>query len=561
MYTSDGTTFATAGTTSTLTVTQATPTITWADPAAIIYGTAISAAQLDATASIPGILTYKPALGAILKAGSDHTLSVTFTPTDSTDYTAASASVTIDVGKATPTVSWADPADIIYGTALSATQLDATASVTGHFTYNPAPGDILNAGSDQTLSVTFTPTDSTDYTAASASVTIDVDKATPNITWADPADIIYGTALSATQLDATASVPGTLTYTPALGAILEAGGNQTLSVTFTPSDSTDFGGASASVMIDVDMATPSMTWADPADIVYGTALSATQLDATASVPGTFTYTPALGTFLSAGAGQTLSAAFTPTDTTDFNATTVTALIDVIKATPALNVTDPGGVFDGHAYPASVTITGVGADDPPAASLESVTPTLTYWSGAGTSGPILGSTPPTDVGTYTVVAAFLGTADYLSAQSAPVTFTIARAMPTIAMSASSGSAAYGQPETLTVAVTAPGSPAGAITFLDGQTVLGTVALGSAGTATLSVSALDVGSHSIVATYGGATDYLGVQSVPVSVAVAQASIEIAIVPQPVYKKKKIVSLSLKAVISTLAPRRSALGAGHV
>ena len=38
-----------------------------------------------------------------------------------------------------------------------------------------------------------------------------------------PAAITYGTALGATQLDATASVAGTFAYTPASGTVLEAG--------------------------------------------------------------------------------------------------------------------------------------------------------------------------------------------------------------------------------------------------------------------------------------------------------------------------------------------------
>jgi len=37
-----------------------------------------------------------------------------------------------------------------------------------------------------------------------------VNQATPIITWSNPADITYGTALSATQLSAVASVPGAL---------------------------------------------------------------------------------------------------------------------------------------------------------------------------------------------------------------------------------------------------------------------------------------------------------------------------------------------------------------
>ena len=45
---------------------------------------------------------------------------------------------------------------------------------------------------------------------ASKNVTINVTKATPVITWSNPADIIYGTALNSTQLNATASVTGTL---------------------------------------------------------------------------------------------------------------------------------------------------------------------------------------------------------------------------------------------------------------------------------------------------------------------------------------------------------------
>ena len=83
--------------TATIAVAQATPTITWANPASIVYGTALSSAQLDATASVPGTFTYTPAAGTVLGAGNSQTLSVTFTPTDSTDYKSASATASINV--------------------------------------------------------------------------------------------------------------------------------------------------------------------------------------------------------------------------------------------------------------------------------------------------------------------------------------------------------------------------------------------------------------------------------------------------------------------------------
>src|SRR5207249_3090226 len=162
-----------------------------------------------------------------------------------------------------------------HGTALSATQLNATASVPGTFVYTPASGTVLAAGAGQTLSVTFTPTDTANYTAATTTVLITVDKATPMITWPTPAAVAYGT------------VPGTFVYSPAAGAVLNAGAGQTLSVTFTPTDAANYTAATGTVLITVDRATPTIPWPTPAAIAYGTALSATQLNATASVPGTF----------------------------------------------------------------------------------------------------------------------------------------------------------------------------------------------------------------------------------------------------------------------------------
>ena len=370
----DATDFTTATASVSINVAQATPTITWVSPADITYGTALEPTQLDATASavvdgvtvnVPGTFVYSPISGTVLNAGENQTLSVTFTPTDATDYTPATKSVSINVNQATPTITWASPADITYGTALGPTQLDATASavvdgvtvnVPGTFVHSPISGTVLNAGKNQTLSVTFTPTDATDYTPATKSVSINVNQATPTITWASPADITYGTALGPTQLDATASavvdgvtvnVPGTFAYSPTSGTVLNAGKDQTLSVTFTPTDATDFTPATASVSTNVNQATPTITWASPADITYGTALGPTQLDATASavvggvpvnVPGTFVYSPTSGTVLNAGKkNQTLSVTFTPTDATDFTPATASVSIDVNQATPTVTV--------------------------------------------------------------------------------------------------------------------------------------------------------------------------------------------------------------------------------
>jgi hypothetical protein len=80
------------------------------------------------------------------------------------------------ITQATPTITWPTPADISYGTALSATQLNASSTVAGTYAYSPAAGTVLTAG-PHTLSVIFTPTDTTDYTASMATVTLIVNQA------------------------------------------------------------------------------------------------------------------------------------------------------------------------------------------------------------------------------------------------------------------------------------------------------------------------------------------------------------------------------------------------
>ena len=70
--------------------------LTWPTPAPIVYGTPLTADHLNASAPVPGTLTYEPGLGTRLAAGT-HTLSVTFVPDDQERYDSLEATVTIEV--------------------------------------------------------------------------------------------------------------------------------------------------------------------------------------------------------------------------------------------------------------------------------------------------------------------------------------------------------------------------------------------------------------------------------------------------------------------------------
>ncbi|MFN7929188.1 MAG: choice-of-anchor Q domain-containing protein [Blastocatellia bacterium] len=125
------------------------------------------------TVSSAGVVTVASTVPA-------NTYAVTIRATDNCNLT-QEASFTLGIAKFTPTVTWNYPADIPYGTALGGTQLNATPSVAGSLTYSPALGSVLNAG-PQTLGVTFTPSDTVNYSTVTKSVTLNVLKAALGVT-------------------------------------------------------------------------------------------------------------------------------------------------------------------------------------------------------------------------------------------------------------------------------------------------------------------------------------------------------------------------------------------
>ncbi len=234
---------------------KTTPVITWTTPSAITYGTPLSGAQLDATANVAGTFSYSPKSGTVLTAGSQ-TLTVTFTPTNTSAYTTATGAITLQVNKATPVILWI-PIPVVYGTPIGLFQQDALAFapnsinlLAGSFSYAQSAGTVLGSGEHQ-LSATFTPKDTTDYLpVVNTQSTLIVVKAQPKITWSRPASIVAGTALGSKQLNATANVPGTFSYTPKSGTVLKAG-SYDLQVTFTPTDNMDYTSAQAGVDLTV----------------------------------------------------------------------------------------------------------------------------------------------------------------------------------------------------------------------------------------------------------------------------------------------------------------------
>lgn len=376
-----------------------------------------SSLSVSGVTNASGVATVGISLGSLPAGSYPSGIQISFA--GDTNYVASSTVASLNVNQLTPAVSWTTPSPIVYGTQLSAAQLDATATglagatLPGTFAYNPGSGSLLPAGI-ATLSVTFTPTDTTDYTTATQTVNLLVNQAIPLLSWSAPSPISYGTPLSATQLDATAlgiggiTLPGTFVYTPAAGTVL-GGGTQTLSVVFTPNDTTDYTVASASVPQVVNAGSTATTLSLSAT----SANSATPIALTATVSSAGSpVTPGLVTFCDASAPSCLGSAW--------------------LGTSALTS-----------------------------------------SGAATVNLLLGP------GSHSIYAIFAGTGNYTGSSSTPQTLTVNGLNSSTTQISPSGSAGN---YTLTATVTGNGTatPTGTVSFLDASNSnlsLGTAALAS------------------------------------------------------------------------------------
>jgi sugar lactone lactonase YvrE len=149
---------------------------------------------------------------------------------------------------------------------------------------------------------------------------------------------------------------------------------------------------------------------------------------------------------------------------------------------------------------------------PSGTVEFMAGTTSLGSGpVGSNGTVVVSLASLAPGTYSIVAVYEGDTDDATSSSAPLTETIQKIPTATTLSASLNPISAGAVLTLSAAVSATGSATGAgaltgeVTFSEGATVYGSVAINGAGNATFPISTLPAGSHSITATYSGNTNY--------------------------------------------------------
>lgn len=409
------------------------PTITSATTASSTYGTA-SSYQITASNSptsynatgLPIGMSINTSTGLITVAAitAAGTYSIPVSATNASGTGSATLNFTVD--KANQTITWANPANITYGTLLSATQLNATVagvsggSAAGGLTYTPASGTLLNAGI-RTLQVAAAAT--TNYNAATKTVTLVVDKAnqTITVTTPSPASATYNTSFT---VAATASSGLSVAYTSS-SPLTNTGSSYTMNsgtgtgvVKYNQAGDANYNAAlEVTANVNAAKATATVTLGNLAPTYTGSPISATATTTPSGLIVDFTYN---GSSTAPTNSGTYAVVGTINDSNYQGSASGSMIIG--KSNSTITVTGS----------TAFTYTG-SAQGSTTSTISGSTGAVAYsYSGTGSTSYTASATPPTNGGTYQVIASVAADVNYNGASSVAFGFTINKANALIAV---------------------------------------------------------------------------------------------------------------------------------
>lgn len=170
--------------------------------------------------------------------------------------------------------------------------------------------------------------------------------------------------------------------------------------------------------------------------------------------------------------------------------TVNAVTSSVLLTSSVNPSSFGG---------STTLTATVSGSSPSGSVSFQDGALTLGSVTLSGGVATLQIASLAVGAHSLTAVYGGDSNNLGSNSAVLSQTVNPATASVTLSSSVNPSVVSTATLLSATVSGI-SPSGSVNFLDGATVLGSATLAS-GVASLSVSGLTVGAHSLTAVYGG------------------------------------------------------------
>ena len=324
--------------------------------------------------------------GVTLSGAGTHTIAANYLGVSGT-FLASSNTTTISVTKAAVTVTGpaSQPVAVTNGQAGS-----VAITVTGPYSGVAVP----------TGSLTYTVADAGSNTVASGTL-----------------------SLTAGSSDSTASVP--------VSASLASG---TYSVSVTYGGDSNYAAISTptTIQVSVGQITPTISWTQPGAITYGTQLAslltASALNGTTAVPGSFSYTATpsggsagavLGTTVLGAGTYTLTGTFAPADTATYAAASGSVTLTVAKATPTIALTSSA---DTVLVTNSVTFTSTVSStiSTPTGSVNFYDGTTLLGTASLSQGVATYAISSLAIGSHTVTAAYAGNSNFSSLTSSAIT---------------------------------------------------------------------------------------------------------------------------------------------
>lgn len=195
---------------------------------------------------------------------------------------------------------------------------------------------------------------------------------------------------------------------------------------------------------------------------------------------------------------------------NYNTSTSSAFTETIVAGPTtttLSSSANPSVF-GQPVTFTATVTAGNAPTPPTGTVFFLDGTTQIGTGTLSGGDATFTTSTLTVGTHSITARYGGNTTFATSTSTAVSEVINQSSTTTTLGTSGTPSVFGQSVTLTatVAAVAPGAgtPTGVVVFSEGTTTLGSASL-TGNTATFAVSTLTVGTHNIIATYVGDSNF--------------------------------------------------------
>jgi len=473
--------------------------------------------------------------------------------------------------------NWSIPQGVLPGglTLSSAGVLSGTPLAAGAFPFTVSVSDSSSPQNSNTRPLTLNVSMGTTTTTLTASST----------------SLVFGqqVTLTATVSPGAGTPTGTVTFSDGatvLGTVpLVAGvasfntssfslGNHSIASSYS-GDANYLPSASSAVQLSVAQASTATTIsASPAAPVFGQALTLTatvsvNAPGTGTPTGTVTFTDSgnpLGTAnLSGGSGSlTISSlsvgshSFSATYGGDANFTrsspSVTFVQAIAQASTNSVITssvNPSVFGQAVTFSATVSVVAPGAGTPSGSVkfLDGATVLGTVPLTAGTASLTTSSTLA--VGGHSITVSYTGSGSFVASTSPVLMQTVNPASTTTSLASSNNPSVYGQVVTFSagVSVIAPGvgMPSGNVLFRDGGTALGTSPL-IGGAATLPISSLTAGNHSITASYVSNGGFAASTSTALAQAVNKASTTTtisSITPNPVVLGKPVtVTFSVSA-----------------